>query len=329
MLAILLHNLGGPTGQDEVRPFLERLFSDPEIIRLPLSRWLQKPLARWIARRRAPVAWENYRAIGGGSPILMWTQRQGEGLALGLREHLPGETIHVLPAFRYSPPLVREALEAARRLGATRLLSFTLYPHYSTTTTGSSEREMERSLSAMGWQPEVVRISQWFDDPGYLDCLAWRLRRCLDKLPAERRKITHVVYSAHGIPMNFVTAGDPYVRHIEATVQGIEDRVKHGLPASLAFQSRVGPWPWTQPYMRRYLPELARQGVRSVVVVPVSFVSDHVETLYEIDIELAELAHQAGIEHWARPQALNADPDFLGVLTNLAMRALSAGVPAK
>lgn len=320
--AILLHNLGGPASEEETYPFLERLFSDPEILRFPLSSLLQKPLARWVARRRAPEAWRNYQAIGGGSPILRWTEQQAAGLALGLSEHVPAGELRVLPAMRYSPPLVRDALEAARAFGATRVLSFSLYPHFSRASTGSSEAETRRCLREMSWEPEVRWLSHWWHDPGYLDCMAWRARRAIDKVPAEARASAHVVYSAHGIPQSFVDAGDPYVDHIEGTVAGIRQRLASELPQSLAYQSRVGPMRWTRPYLIPHVESLAHDGCRSLVVVPVSFVSDHVETLFELDIDLARRARDAGIAHYTRAEPLNADPDFLGVLTHLAVGAL-------
>jgi ferrochelatase len=322
--AVLLHNLGAPSGEEEMRPFLERLFSDPEIITLPLSRFFQVPLARWIAKRRAPGAWKKYASIG-GSPTLEWTKLQAAGIAIGLTEYMPRDDVIVLPAMRYSPPFVGDALEQAHTWGAERLLSFSLYPQYSTTTTGSSEREMERCLEAMAWRPDIVRVSEWSADSAYLDCMAWRLRRGIARLPTEHRQSAHIVFSAHGTPQSFADAGDPYVAQIDATVDGIKARLDSDLDASLAFQCRVGPATWTRPYLDRHVRELAAQGVRALLVLAVSFVADHVETLHELDVETKELAVAAGIEYFERADSLNADPDFLGALTGIAARALGVG----
>ncbi len=325
--AILLHNLGGPTRREEMEPFLRALFEDPEIFRLPLSRWTQGPFARWLARRRADEAWANYERIG-GSPLLEWTRLQAEGLAMGLAETMDPESFLVLPAMRYSSPSIREALEAARDFGAERILSFPLYPHYSLATTGSSERELLRRLEEMSWNPELRRIESWATEPDYLDCLAWRLRRCLDRLDPNLRSRTRIVYAAHGTPLSFVRRGDPYVPQIEACLLGVEERVPHGLRHSLAWQSRVGPMAWTRPYLDEEVSRLGREGLRCLVVVPLSFVSDHVETLYELDILTRNQAERAGIREFHRVPSLNADPDFLGVLTHLAGEALADPAPS-
>ncbi len=318
--AVLLQNLGGPASQADMYPFLLRLFSDPEIINLPGL--FRKPLAKWIARRRAPESWKNYERIGGSSPVLAWTERQGQGLAARIATAMPNEEFLVLPAMRYTKPLIADSIDTARAWQATRLLSFSLYPQYSTTSVGSSERELERRLSERNWQPELLRLSRWSDDAGYLDCMATRVRAAIEALPKEHRKSTHLVFSAHGTPMKFVKSGDPYVDEIAATVAGIRQRLDTDLPWSLAYQSRVGPMKWTQPHLIPHLQQLASSGCRSVLVVAVSFVSDHVETLFELDIEVRDEAIAAGIEHYARAESLNAGDDFLDVLAHLAVAKL-------
>ena len=319
--AILLHNLGGPATPDEVQPFLENLFSDPEVIQLPLSRWLQKPLARWISRRRAPESQANYRRIG-GSPLLQWTQTQARGLELGLREFYPNGDFIVLPAMRYSSPTIEDALREAHEQGAERILSFSLYPQYSMTTVGSSENHLQRCLTELDWKPEVVRVSSWHDAHDFLECWAWRIDKELATLDAETRAQTVIVFSAHGTPMSFVRRGDPYLDQVEATVEGINRLLREHYDHTLAFQSRAGPVMWLRPYLDERLVELGRSGVRSVLVVPISFVSDHIETLHELDIEMKQIALDAGIASYRRCRSLNADPDFLGVLTRLAREAL-------
>jgi len=319
--AILLHNLGGPANEDEVEPFLKKLFADPEILQLPFARWLQGPLGRFIARRRAPQSRANYREIG-GSPLREWTEAQGQGMTLGLGEFFEQEEFKVWPAMRYWDPLCETALEEARSWGAERILSFTLYPQFSLTSTGSSENHMRRSLEAMGWQPEVSYVSEWYAAPDFLDAWAWRVDRTLRKLPAEAKEGLVVLFSAHGIPVSYLAKGDPYVQQIEATVDGIRKRMQKDCDHRLVFQSRAGPVRWTRPSLVEGIRKLGAEGAKSILIAPVSFVSDHIETLHEIDIENLHLARSVGIPHFHRVPAFNADLDFLGVLTRLAREAL-------
>jgi len=322
--AILLHNLGGPSTPDEVEPFLENLFSDPEVIRLPFSRWLQKPIARLISRRRAPTSRENYRIIG-GSPLLQWTLAQARGLELGLREFYPDEDVLVLPAMRYWTPSIEDALHEARERAVERILSFSLYPQYSLTTIGSSETLLERCLAALDWSPELIKLSQWYDAEDFHKCWAWRIEKELAALAPEIRKETVIVYSAHGTPTSSVGRGDPYLEQVEATVEGVCRQLSSDKEHTLAFQSRVGPASWLEPHLDEHIADLAESGVRSVLIVPISFVCDHIETLYELDIEVKRIAIAAGMTHYSRCRSLNADPDFLGVLTRLARDALRGG----
>ena len=319
--AVLLHQLGGPGDENEVQPFLENLFSDPEIFKIPLGRWLQKPFARALSKRRAPSSAQKYLEMG-GFPLLAYTRAQADGLAMGLTEAFPEDKFLVRPAMRYWKPFVRETLEEARAWGAERILSFTLYPQFSTTTTGSSERQMQRDLEAMGWDPEIRYVSDYHAHPKFLDCLVWRIERALRQMEPEQREGCLLLFSAHGTPMSFVRAGDPYVERIQGTVDGVMARLKEEVPHRLVFQSRVGPVKWTSPYLDKTLEELPGEGITSVLILPVAFVSDHLETLHEIDIEAKEDATRAGIVHFARTQSLNADPDFLMAMTEIAKEAL-------
>jgi ferrochelatase len=323
--AVLLHNLGGPGDENEVQPFLENLFSDPEIFKIPFGRWLQKPFARALSKRRAPSSAEKYLEMG-GFPLLPWTQAQADGMTLGLRERFPEDEFLIRPAMRYWKPFIKDSLEEAREWGAERILSFTLYPQFSTTTTGSSERQMQRDLEEMDWRPELRYVSDWHKHPMLLDCLVWRIERALRQMEPEQREDCILLFSAHGTPMSFVRAGDPYVERIQATVDGVMELLRPRLDAPLehrlVFQSRVGPVKWTSPYLDKTLEELPREGRHSVLILPVAFVSDHLETLHELDIEAKEDAEKAGIKWFARTASLNADPDFLAALTQVAAEAL-------
>jgi ferrochelatase len=227
---------------------------------------------------------------------------------------------------RYARPSIEDALQTAREAKVQQLLSFSLYPQFSVTTTGSSENELNRALARMAWDIPVQRISRWSEDEGYIGCLVWRLKRAIRKIPPELQGETLVLYAAHGTPISFVRRGDPYLAELQACVQLVEAQAAHGLPHRLAFQSRVGPVTWTKPYLDKVLQALPQEGIRSVVIVPLSFVSDHVETLYELDIQMRTLAERVGIQSYLRAESLNADPDFLAVLASLAASALGAKV---
>jgi protoporphyrin/coproporphyrin ferrochelatase len=324
--AILLHNLGGPSSEAEVQPFLERLFADPDILQLPFARFLQKPLGRFIARRRAPRSRANYRAIG-GSPLREWTEAQAEGLTLGLSEFFPTDDFRVWPAMRYWEPSCETALRQARDWGAECVLSLTLYPQFSFTSTGSSENHMRRSLDTMGWAPEIRYVSQWHDSPDFLEAWSWRVQRTIRKMEPEEREGLVLLYTAHGIPISYLAKGDPYVEQVVATVEGIRSLCHEDWPHRLVFQSRVGPVRWTRPTLVEGIRALGAEGTPSVLVVPISFVSDHIETLHEIDIEVHHLAQSVGIRHFHRVPAFNADLDFLGLLTRLAQEALKVVQP--
>ncbi|PIE23198.1 MAG: ferrochelatase [Planctomycetota bacterium] len=319
--AVLLQQLGGPSAENEVQPFLENLFSDPELFRIPLSRWLQKPFARAFSKRRAPSSAKKYLEMG-GFPLLPYTRAQAEGLTKGLAKALPQDEFLVRPAMRYWQPFIREALEEAREWGAERVLSFTLYPQFSTTTTGSSERQMQRELEAMAWEPELRYVSDYHAHPKFIDCLVRRVEQALRQMPAEQRQGCLLLFSAHGTPMSYVRAGDPYVARIQGSVDAVLAQLTEEIPHRLVFQSRVGPVKWTSPYLDKTLESLPSEGITSVLILPIAFVSDHLETLHEIDIEAKEDAERAGIQHFARTQSLNADPDFLNALTEIAKEQL-------
>ncbi len=317
-LGVVLLNMGGPDSPEAVRPFLENLFSDPEILRFPLSRWLQRPLARWIASRRSPVVAERYRRIGGGSPIAPITLAQAEALEAELAAR--GVEARVTVAMRYWKPRAREAAEALAELGADRLVVLPLYPQYSRATTGSSLADLEDALRAAGLHgvPRTV-IRSWHDHPAYLDSLAEAVREGLEALPGAT-----VLMSAHSLPQRLIDRGDPYLDQVRGTVAGVLARLGD-VPHRLAFQSRTGPVRWLGPGVEEVLRELAAAGVERVLAVPVSFVSDHIETLHEIDIEYRNLARSLGIRELGRSPSLNTRPSFIRALAGLVQGALRAG----
>jgi ferrochelatase len=321
---VLLFNLGGPGTLAEVEPFLVKLFSDREIIELPLGPVVQPVFARLIAKRRGPSVRRNYASIGGGSPQLRLTQAQAQALERRLTRN--GARFRVGIAMRYWQPDSAAALADMASAGISRLVTLTLYPHYSRATTGSSRRELERTLARVPFRGrfEVSDIDAYPDHPVYLDAMTDTVRRALDGFPADRRDRVVLLFSAHGLPQKFVDAGDPYVEHTERTRRGILDRLRVPNRHVLGYQSRTGPVTWIGPGTEDLIKELGREGVREVLVVPLSFVSDHIETLYEVDQLFRDEAHHAGIADYRRSEALNTHPLFIEALAQLVEQHVAA-----
>lgn len=321
-VGVLLLNLGGPEKLEDVRPFLFNLFSDPEIIRLPFP-WLQKPLAWMISSSRAKKSQENYKQIGGGSPLRRITEEQAHALKARLQQQ--GHDAAVYIGMRYWHPFTEEAVAQIKRDGVEKLVILPLYPHFSISTSGSSFRLLEQIWN----QDEALQtidytvVPSWYDRPGYLQAMAELIAKELDQFPHPDQ--VHVFFSAHGVPVSYVEeAGDPYQREIEECAQLIMRSLNRSNPYTLAYQSRVGPVEWLKPYTDDALKELAEQGIKDIVVVPISFVSEHIETLEEIDIEYRELAEEAGIENFHRVPALNTYPTFINDLAVMVEDALKA-----
>ncbi|MGL5080318.1 MAG: ferrochelatase [Microcoleaceae cyanobacterium] len=321
-VGVLLLNLGGPEQIEDVRPFLYNLFSDPEIIRLPVS-WLQKPLAWLISSLRYNKSQENYKAIGGGSPLRRITDEQAVALQKRLQER--GQEAQIYVGMRYWHPFTEEALAKIKRDKVDRLVILPLYPQFSISTSGSSFRLLNRlwEEDPALQQIDYTVIPSWYHRPGYLRAMTQLIEQELDHCEAPDQ--VHVFFSAHGVPLNYVTeAGDPYQREIEHCTELIMQTLNRPNPHTLAYQSRVGPVEWLKPYTEEAIPELAKQGVEELLVVPVSFVSEHIETLEEIDMEYRELAEESGIKHFHRVPALNTHPTFIDNLADIVLDALDA-----
>ncbi len=319
---VLLLNLGGPDQLDDVRPFLFNLFSDPEIIRLPFP-WLQKPLAWLISTSRAKKSQENYRAIGGGSPLRRITEEQAQALQESLEQK--GQEAGIYIGMRYWHPFTEEAIAKIKRDRIDRLVILPLYPQFSISTSGSSFRLLEKI-----WQEDpylrpinYTVIRSWYSQAGYLQAMAQLIATELDQF--ENPDNVHIFFSAHGVPVSYVEeAGDPYQKEIEACTSLIMETLNRPNPYTLAYQSRVGPVEWLKPYTEEAIPELGKEGVKDMVVVPISFVSEHIETLEEIDIEYRELAEESGIHNFRRVPALNTHPVFIDALADLVVDALNS-----
>jgi ferrochelatase len=303
--------MGGPDSLDAVEPFLRNLFSDRDIIRLGPA-FLQPVIARWIARRRAPKVEEQYELIGGRSPIREFTLAQ----ATGLEERLGGD-FRCFTAMRYWRPSTIEALAAVKKAGISRIVALPLYPHYSRATTGSSRNELQRVLNLAGGGFTVSFIKGFHDHPLYIRAVAGTIAEGLAGFPPGE-EVT-LLFSAHSLPVSFIDSGDPYLSQVEETVRLVMERFP-GIRHDLAFQSKSGPVKWLEPSTEETIARLAESGCRNLLIVPVSFVCDHIETLYEIDITYAALARERGIENFRRAPSLNTDPLFIDCLAELVVR---------
>ena len=324
-VGVLLLNLGGPERIQDVKPFLYNLFSDPEIIRLPVAA-MQKPFAWLISSLRSGKSQQAYRSIGGGSPLRRITKQQARELQSNLRQKGVDATSYV--AMRYWHPFTESAVADLKADGVDQVVVLPLYPHFSISTSGSSFRELQRLRNT---DPAFSRlpircIRSWYDHPGYIQALANLIAR--EILACEDPATAHIFFSAHGVPKSYVEdAGDPYQLEIVACskliLEQLRQQLGHSNPFTLAYQSRVGPVEWLKPYTEDALQELGEQGVKDLVVVPISFVSEHIETLEEIDIDYRELATAAGVKNFRRVPALDTDPAFIAALTDLVEQAMA------
>ena len=341
-VGVLLLNLGGPDSLKAVNPFLYNLFSDREIIRLGHS-FMQKPLAALISNLRSSKSRHMYSLIGGKSPILDITRAQAEALekALNKGSGLRGQgsevkgsspiTHYLSPSFkvyvgmRYWHPFIEDAVRQILKDGIKRLIVLSLFPHYSKTTTGSSIAEFKRALSGVrgeGSGVSIQYIEQWHDFPLYIDALCELISSGIKDIKDEGFLL---LYSAHSLPESFIDEGDPYLDHIKSTVGLINERLAEspynisGLKWHLSFQSRSGPVKWLEPSTYETIIRLSNEGCKNLFVVPVSFVSDHIETLYEIDILFKELAEKRGV-NLKRCRALNTSAKFIEALKELVLQ---------
>lgn len=316
---ILLLNFGGPWTLADVKPFLYRLFANKSVL-VGVPSPLRQMLAFIIAQVKGPSSREGYKSIGGGSPQLKWTSIQAEGL----RNLARRTDVKVEFGMRSAEPSIEVGLKRLRLWGAKKLVLLPLFPQYSTTTTGTCFEEVGNALKRLHWFPEVHQIVNWPDHPYYIELLQATLNEALGEATFEENGDdipVHVIFSAHSLPLKIVERGDPYPEDVQRTVEALTRDLQH--PWSVAFQSRNGNLPWLQPYLEDELKRLGKEGVRKVVIVPISFVSDHIETLFELDQLYAELAKESGITHYRRSRCFNADPRFPRVLHSLLSETYS------
>ncbi|MEJ2685171.1 MAG: ferrochelatase [Candidatus Sulfobium sp.] len=309
VIGVLLLNLGGPDSLSAVRPFLFNLFSDRDIIRLGPS-FMQRPLAHLISTMRHRKTEGFYRQIGGKSPILDITAAQARELEKGLNTP-GGRRFSVFVGMRYWHPFIEDVVPVIYRKGIDRLVVLSLYPHYSVATTGSSVSKFKQV--AGGLPIRSVTISSWYDHPLYIDALVNNIRKGMETFQ-ESADPLHLLFSAHSLPAKFIEEGDPYVDQIKGTIKEVTKKID--LPHDLSYQSRSGPVKWLEPSTDHMIEHLAGKGVKNLLVVPISFVSDHIETLYEIDILYKRMAEGMGVR-LERVESLNTSPLFISALRDI------------
>jgi ferrochelatase len=312
---VVLFQLGGPDTLEAIEPFLFNLFCDPDIISFPFARIGRKPLAKLISSTRARKVQHHYATIGGGSPIRRYTERQARALEQELRES--GMDAHCFVAMRYWHPFTAQAIEELKTAQCDEVVLLPLYPHYSGTTTGSSLNEWKRLFA----DPiPVRRVESFYRHELYLQAVTEKISEALDRFPAGSKP--ELVFSAHSVPVSVIEKGDPYQRQIQETVELLMQRGGWNNRHRLCYQSKVGASRWLQPSLHRTLQDLAASRVREVCIVPISFVSDHVETLSEIDHEARHEAAKLGITRFEMTSGLNDSPTFIAALVDLVANAV-------
>lgn len=323
---IVMLNLGGPKTLDDVEPFLLRLFADREIIQLPM----QSVLGKFIAKRRTPKVRALYDAIGGGSPILHWTEAQGRGMCERLDRLSPHTAPHrFYVAFRYTPPFADDALLAMQADGIERAIAFTQYPQWSCSTTGSSLNDLWRAVARTGLESKFTWsiIDRWGEHDSFVQAMASGIRDGLLQYPEAERDDVMIMYSAHSLPLSVIDRGDAYPSEIGATVSRVQQALGLPNPHILTYQSDVGPVKWLGARTELVIRQLAARGRKNMLVVPIAFTSDHIETLSEIDIEYGHIASSLGMTGFRRAPSMNARPDFLDALSDVVLEHLEKGQP--
>ena len=314
--AVVLCSLGGPMSLETVEPFLFNLFSDPDIFKFPLGGVTQRLFAYLIAKRRTPEASRGYAAIGGRSPLLENTQKQARALASALADS--GYDIFV--CMRYWHPLTEAVVAELKQKEYKQVILLPLYPQYSLTTTGSARNEFARQCKRQGYAPQVSVVERWHDDEDFLSGVVETIRAEATHFSEPDPTRITLLFSAHGLPQKVVDAGDPYERQVRATFDALRARL--GWPhVDLCYQSRVGPLKWLQPYTDEMIRAKAAQGVQQMLVYPIAFVSDHIETLFELGITYAELARGLGVREYRVVPALNDHPRLIAALRTAVLTA--------
>jgi ferrochelatase len=313
-IAVVLFQLGGPDSQAAVEPFLYNLFCDPDIINFPAAFLARKLIAKLISTTRSKVVGQHYMEIGGASPIRRLTEQQARALEAALKPYI---SARALVAMRYWHPNTAEAIAALDSEPYDELVLLPLYPHYSFATTRSSLNEWNRQYKPT---TQVKIIDHFYDHPDYIAAIVERINSVLAEIkhPDE----IHLVFSAHGLPLALVEKGDPYPKQIEETVQMVRELGAWPNPHVLCYQSRVGPQKWLQPSLTTTIEKMARSGIKRMLAIPISFLTEHIETLYEINVEAREEAESLGVTEFRMMPALNDSPLLIRALADLVLRSV-------
>ncbi|XP_071951326.1 ferrochelatase, mitochondrial-like [Antedon mediterranea] len=325
---IMLFNMGGPENTDEVHDFLLRLFTDRDIIRLPA----QSTLAPWIAKRRTPKIQEQYSKIGGGSPIKKWTNIQGKKLVQILDKISPDSAPHkYYIGFRYAKPYTEDTIDEMEKDGLERAIAFSQYPQYSCSTAGSSLNSMfrhynKRRIAGHENRIQWSIIDRWATHPGLIKAFAEQIKAQLKTFPQDKQEEVVLLFSAHSLPMMAVNRGDPYPQEVAATVHRVMEHLNFSHQYRLVWQSKVGPAAWLGPQTDEAIKGLCRNGRKNMMLIPIAFVNDHIETLYELDLEYAtELAEECGVENIRRADSLNDNETFIQAMADIVKNHLKSG----
>lgn len=328
--AIFMLNMGGPRNSSEVQGFLTNLFLDRDIIKLPV----QSRLGPLIAKRRTPSIIQKYNEIGGGSPIYKWTSLQGELMCEKLDEESP-ETAPHKPyiGFRYANPLTEDTLAQMEKDGVEHIVAFSQYPQYSCTTSGSSMNAIYKwhlanhPIRVPGSGASWSVIDRWPTHPLLIKTFADNIKKELATFPEDVRDSVVLLFSAHSVPQYVMNRGDPYIAEMGATVNLVMQELEMCNPYRLVWQSKVGPLPWLEPGTEDTIKALVKRGQKNLMLIPIAFVSDHIETLHELDIEYAvDVGKEVGAERIARCAAPNDDPTFISCLTDIVKTHLKSKV---
>lgn len=311
--AVVLFNLGGPDSLAAVEPFLFNLFSDPDIFKIPI---FGTQFARLISKFRAPKVMKQYQHIGSNSPINRWTETQRRMLELELKKE--NHDIDVYTGMRYWTPLISLTASQIYSRGYDKVILLPLYPHYSKSTTGSSINEWNRFF--YGNKDNVTLINNYCTNETYIEAVNQRIDQALEKFDDSEK--VDIVFSAHGVPVSYIKNGDPYNTHINSTVEAIMSKRNHSHTYHLCYQSKVGPVKWLEPSTEDMLQKLGLSGIQNIVIVPISFASDHIETLFEINVEYRHVAHAYGIKKFEMTEGLNDSEIFISALKNLVLKEL-------
>ena len=316
-IGVVLFQLGGPDSSDAVEPFLYNLFCDPDIIDFFGAWFARRPLARYIARKRAGVVREHYDDIGGHSPIRLLTERQARALEAALAPHYDAKCFI---AMRYWNPLTAEAAAQVNAWNAPELVLLPMYPQYSFATTSSSLKEWNRVFHGNGNAPRTHTVETFFDHPLYVQSVAEKIALSLTHF--DNPDGAHIVFSAHGLPLSLIERGDPYARQVADTVNLVMQHGGWKNAHTLCFQSKVGRRKWLSPSLTDTIEKLARSGEKNLLVVPIAFVTEHIETLHEINIEAREQADHLGVEQFEMMPAVGDSPTFIAALVDVVLRSL-------